>query len=91
MIDPNRETLMTIPAAARQLGRCVETLHAWRRRKLLDAVRLGGWWYTSAEALGRMARAGTEKAERVESIRSRTGRNRAHEQAVEQLRKMGVV
>ena len=66
MIDISTERLITFTAAARvrppsRAGRPthVATVHRWRLRGLrgvrLEAVRLGGVWYTSYEALQRFA------------------------------------
>ena len=64
LIDLATETLIPLVEAARQLprrraGRAthVSTLHRWRSRGLrgarLEAVRIGGIWHTSSEALHR--------------------------------------
>ena len=68
MIDMDRETLMPLAAAARRLpGRPhVSTMHRWRVRGVrgvqLEAMRVGGQWYTSWEALKRFFTATTVAA-----------------------------
>ena len=78
MIDITREKLFTLGVIARVLpstrrGRPTHpsTLLRWAtkgvRGRRLDAVRIGGNWYTSLEALGRFAEAPAPAAEACES------------------------
>ena len=64
MLDLNNESLIPFVEAAKRLPRRragrpthVATLHRWRSRGLrgvrLEAVRVGGVWHTSVEALNR--------------------------------------
>ncbi len=100
------ETTLSLPEAARRLpsyrrGRPVSVscimrwiLHGVRTpigAVKLEAVRLGGRWITSTEALGRFAAAQTPLATSgVQLPRSPSTRRRQSERAAEQLERLGI-
>jgi hypothetical protein len=106
IIDLRNETLLTLTQAARMLpnsrrGRPVHLscIYRWildgvktpQGKVRLEAVRLGGRWLTSAEALQRFAAAQTpDLADRPPLPRSPSSRRRASERAEEQLRRIGI-
>lgn len=101
------ETVLSLPDAARRLppyrrGRpvSVSCILRWALSGVrapgggkvhLEAVRCGGRWLTSVEALERFALAQTpDRANRPSLPRTTAKRQRASERAEEQLRKLGI-
>jgi hypothetical protein len=106
-IDISNETLISLPEAGRSLpaGRRGRPVHAscifrWimqgstapdGRRVRLEAIRLGGRWLTSREALSRFAEALTPQFDDEPIMpRSQTQRQRASAQARRELEAAGV-
>ena len=107
-IDVEIETLMGVAEAARKVpsprpGRrvCPATVTRWitggihvgdGRRVRLEAVKVGGSWVTSAEAIGRFIAATTPAVEGPgpEPVRTAASRHRASQLAAEQLRAAGI-
>lgn len=92
------ETLLTIPEAARRLGKHRDTVRAWMRRGLLEWVELPDGQHTTAEAIERMT---TRLAARRQDVWRRGDRlpsapaqerkaNKAHRAAVKVLKKLGL-
>jgi hypothetical protein len=108
MIDLTNESLISLPEAARLLpagrrGRPVSLSCILRwvlsgvrlpsgKAVRLEAVRLGGRWLTSREALQRFAEAQTPRLEdnASESTRSPRSRQRASERAAAELEAAGI-
>ena len=80
-IDLNSETLLTLTSASRRfrLDRPVNPSTVWRwvkkgvrlpdgRRLKLEAIRLGGRWWTSLEAIERCSKSGLPKVIGVASL-----------------------
>jgi hypothetical protein len=102
------ETLLSLPQAARRLppgrrGRPVSLSCILRwilggvpgpdgRRVRLEAVRLGGRWLTSNEALARFGRALTPRLDDdlVPASRNPAQRQRASERAAKELERAGI-
>jgi hypothetical protein len=105
-IELRNETLLTLTQAARMLppsrrGRPVHLscIYRWildgvktpHGKIRLEAIRLGGRWLTSVEALERFAGAQTpDLADRPQLPRTSTMRRRASERAEAQLQKLGI-
>ena len=106
-IELRNETLLTLNQAARLLppSRCGRPVHLscifrWVRdgvrlldgsRVRLEAIRLGGRWLTSVEALERFAAAQTPNlADRPQLPRTFTIRRLASERAEAHLQKLGI-
>ncbi|OAI41453.1 hypothetical protein AYO40_03080 [Planctomycetaceae bacterium SCGC AG-212-D15] len=106
-IDINSEDLLPLSAAARLLppmrrGRPVSTscLFRWIADGVktpggevvrLEAIRMGGRWLTSKQALQRFAERQTPEREGQQTIpRSPTSRQRAVERANRQLESLGI-
>ena len=107
MIDLSKETPLSLTQAARLLppGRgdrpvTLSCLLRWILRGArapsgqlvrLEAVRIGGRWVTSREALQRFAEALTPSFENASPApRPPSSRQRASERAAKQLQKMGI-
>lgn len=86
MIDPLKEQTITLPAAARLLGRHKDTLRAWAAKGLLETVQMGGRVYTSREALERMAQPGP-----VAQVQTPAQKTRRERELVERLQKQGLL
>lgn len=105
-IDLRNEQLLTLTQAARMLppsrrGRPVSLSCVYRwildgvktphGRVRLEAIRAGGRWLSSAEALQRFVEAQTpDLADRPQLPRTPTARRRASERADAQLQKIGI-
>jgi hypothetical protein len=106
-VDLSSETLLSLSQAARRLPPCradrpVNPATIWRwiakgarrpdgTRITLEAVRLGGRWLTSAEALARFAAALTPESEAsLCAIRSPCQRHRDSERASAELERLGI-
>jgi hypothetical protein len=108
MIDLSTESVLSLRDAAKllppaRLGRPVSFACVWRwvlsgaraatgQKVKLEALRLGGRWVTSREALQRFAEALTPRAEAVavDPPRSSAGRRRASERAGRALTAVGI-
>lgn len=103
MIDPTRETLLSLSEAARSLPRRrrgrkphVSCLYRWSvsgcRGVLLETIQVGGTRCTSREALARFFQALTYGPEATQPDRPRTSaaRQRASERAARELQREGV-
>jgi excisionase family DNA binding protein len=53
MIDLRHESLLTVSAAARILGKTPRTIRGWIRSGSLEGIRVAGRFYTSLEAIER--------------------------------------
>ena len=95
MIDTRTEELLTLSAAARRLpgrrsGKCLaaSTLWRWSVRGIgavrLEAVRIGGTTYTSAEALQRFAERTTAAANHEPAPAATVAQRRRAIEAAEQ-------
>src|SRR4051794_22707455 len=97
MIDPIKEKLLKLSAAARILGKHRDTIHNWiefgKNGVRLEAVMLPGGLHTSEEAVRRFVAALTNEARVGERDlpASPAAVNRADAEAVEELRRMGIV
>jgi hypothetical protein len=105
-IELRNETLLTLTQAARMLppsrrGRPVHLSSVYRwildgvktphGKIRLEAIRLGGRWLTSVEALERFAARQTPNLEDAPQLpRTPTARRRASERAEAQLQKLGI-
>jgi hypothetical protein len=89
-IDLQNETLITLAQAAELFPRNaqakrvhVETLRRWirrgRRGRKLEALRMGGRWYTSVEALQRFGQPPTESRQSQQRRFPRSSRYRRSE------------
>ncbi len=102
MIDIETENLLPLAKAAgmlpgRQGKRCHEsTVLRWVLKGCngvkLEAIRMGGRWLTSLQALQRFAQALTPNQEEppAKPPRSPASRQRASKRAAEQLEKVGI-
>jgi excisionase family DNA binding protein len=93
VIDVATETILTIPKAARRLGRDPGTVRDWVDAGELEAIQLGKRRYTSVEALQRMADRQTEENRVGRPVilpRSPAQVSKARQAAIEQLRKSGI-
>ena len=82
-IDVSREKLLGVKEVAEQLEVCQHTVRAWMHAGLLEAVRVGRRWKTTANALNAFVQANTaasreppppteeELRERAEAARKR--------------------
>lgn len=55
MIDIRTETLLTVAAAARRLGKTADTVRIWINRGLLEGIHIAGKLHTSIEAIERVS------------------------------------
>ena len=55
MIDVAHDELIALPDVAKKLDRCYSTVWKWVTSGRLEAVKLGGTWYTTPEALNSFA------------------------------------
>lgn len=56
MIDIARDNLIDLAEVAKRLKVKSQTVRNWVKAGSLDAVRVGGRWYTNAECLNAMAK-----------------------------------
>jgi len=106
-IDLTNEELLSLPETARRLppGRSGKTVHLstimrWILRGVrglggkpvrLEAIRLGGRWLTSVEALQRFVAAQTPDLDSKPNLpRTATARERASERAGSRLSRIGI-
>lgn len=84
MIDPTEEELLTLPRAARLMGRHPDTVRMWAKSGVLETVRMGKRSYTTAGAVRQMAEGGSRA-----KVRTPRQKRVAQERAMKKLKERG--
>jgi hypothetical protein len=88
MTEPFRdgETAILITTLARRVGRHLGTVHVWRKRGKLEAIRIGGLWHVTPAAWGRFIERCNPPGLNDHAAPARTDKQRETEQAQDEAR-----